>query len=134
MSHEFFETVAISSASPSCEPEPHEKLCGNAQTLNPTIFQGASANGKVVFFTTEQAQLAQDTDTTNDLYAYDFRKPQGERLAEISAGEANPEHPVPGAEARVLGIVRTSADGSHVYSSHPASSRAHRTAMAKKHS
>src|SRR5262249_9339773 len=30
MSHEFFETVAISSASPSCEPEPHERICGNS--------------------------------------------------------------------------------------------------------
>src|SRR5262249_39141853 len=28
-SEEFFETVAISSASPLCEPEPHERLCGN---------------------------------------------------------------------------------------------------------
>src|SRR5262249_33176061 len=90
MSHEFFETVAISSASPSCEPEPHERICGNSLTPNPTIFQGASADGKIVFFTTEQQLLPQDTDSTNDLYAYDFSKPVGERLVQISAGEENP--------------------------------------------
>jgi hypothetical protein len=109
MSHEFFETVAVSNPLPSeCQPE-----CQNP-TRKPAAFQGASADGKIVFFTTEQELLAQDSDLTNDLYAYDFSKPAGERLVQISAGEPNSEH-TPGAGAEVLGVVRSSADGSHVY-------------------
>jgi hypothetical protein len=111
MSHEFFETVEISNPSPSeCQPE-----CEHPER-KPAIFQGASADGKIVFFTTEQELIPQDTDTANDLYAYRFSPPVGEpHLVQISAGEANPEHPLPGAGAEVSGVVRTSADGSHVY-------------------
>jgi hypothetical protein len=102
MSHEFFETVAISNPSPSeCQPE-----CEHPEH-KPAFFQGASADGKIVFFTTEQELLPQDTDLTNDLYAYDFSKPPSERLVQISA--------LPGGGAEVLGVVRSSADGSHVY-------------------
>jgi hypothetical protein len=111
ISHEFFETVAISNPSPSeCQAK-----CVNP-ARQPAVFQGASADGKIAFFTTAQELLAQDTDTTNDLYAYDFsRQRPSERLVQISAGEANPEHPIAGEGAEVIGVVRSSADGSHVY-------------------
>jgi hypothetical protein len=96
---------------------------GVTSEQKPAIFQGASEGPTdahperklKVFFTTEQKLLKSDTDTANDLYEYDFSKPVGERLVQISAGEPNPEHPIKGAGANVRGVLRTSPDGSHVY-------------------
>jgi hypothetical protein len=109
MSHELFETVSISS--PECEL--HEEFCQHPEPQS-ALFEGASADGKIVFFQTKQELLPEDRDSTTDLYAYDFSKPVGERLSLISAGEANPEHVV-GEEALVSGVVRISPDASHVY-------------------
>ncbi len=104
------ETVTISApecTTPACTTLPEESMGA--------LFQGASADGSKVFFTTTQPLVAGDTDETNDLYEYDFSKPLGARLTQISAGEANAEHPVAGAGAGVEGVVETSSDGSHVY-------------------
>jgi hypothetical protein len=108
MSDELFETVAISS--PECEL--HEEVCQHPEP-QPALFEGASADGKIVFFQTKQELLPEDRDTTNDLYSYDFSKPAGERLQMISAGDNT--DPTPGEGAEVSGVVRISADGSHVY-------------------
>jgi hypothetical protein len=105
MSHELFETVAISS--PECEL--HEEFCQHPEPQS-ALFEGASADGKIVFFQTKQELLPEDRNTTTDLYAYDFSKPPGERLELVSADKENLEE-----EALVSGVVRSSADGSHVY-------------------
>jgi hypothetical protein len=93
------ETVAVSD--PKCTPEP----CKVSTPASPT-FQGASADGKKVFFTTAQQLLNEDTNTETDLYEYEFN-PNGDKLTLISK-------PV-GGEGHVNGVVRTSSDGSHVY-------------------
>jgi hypothetical protein len=103
-SHELLETIPVSNPVPSqcttCSP-----------TALPTTFQGASADGTKVFFTTNQQLLNSDTDETTDLYEYDVTE---RRLIQISAGITNGGH-IAGAGADVAGVVRTSHDGSHVY-------------------
>lgn len=113
-SHELLETVAISNPSPSqCQPsceKPAEK---------PGIFQGASADGSRVFFTTQQELLPGDTDETYDLYEYDFKKREEGKnpLTLISEGTPEARKALSEAEkgAEVEGVSRTSSDGSHVY-------------------
>lgn len=70
------------------------------------VYQGASADGSKVFFTTAQKLLNSDENELPDLYEYDFSKPSGKNLILISSGQ--PGH-------AVTGVVRTSSDGSHVY-------------------
>ncbi len=77
------------------------------------LFEGASADGSKVFFTTTQQLLNGDTDTTRDLYEYDFDEPAGQRLIQVSAGGSGDQ--TPGAGAEVEGVSRISEDGSHVY-------------------
>jgi hypothetical protein len=103
-------TVAVSNPSPSeCTG------CSlAAKPAQPAAFQGASADGSKVFFTTAQPLLKGDTDTTNDLYEYDFNPPPGQpQLVQVSGGA--PSDTTPGAGAKVLGVLRNSPDGSHVY-------------------
>jgi len=99
-SGEFFETVPVSNPTKSecnaCYP-----ANGPAQ---PAAFEGASADGSKVFFTTEQKLL--NNDATRNLYEYDFNRPEGENLVLLSPDAAG---------AQVKGIVRSSPDGSHVY-------------------
>lgn len=78
-------------------------------------FQGASANGSRVYFTTTQQLINGDTDQTNDLYACDI--PPG---TPAPVGLTNPcssltevSGAVTGAD--VDGVVRVSDDGSRVY-------------------
>ena len=51
-----------------------------------------------MFFTTSQQLVNGDTDTTSDLYEYDFDKPAGQRLIQISGGGAGDLTPGAGAE------------------------------------
>jgi hypothetical protein len=75
-------------------------------------FQGASADGSKVFFTTTQSLLPGDKNkTATDLYEYRFITRQEEldgksRLTLISSGAEGEQ---------VTGVVRVSSDGSHVY-------------------
>jgi hypothetical protein len=100
-------TVAISNPSPSqcttCTSTPEPAAA----------FEGASADGSKVFFLTTQQLVNSDTDSTMDLYEYDFEKPEGENLGQLSHG--GPGDPTPGSGAEVQGVVRVSSDGSHVY-------------------
>jgi len=94
-------TVAIS--------EPSSEDCSGCDTSSSTDanFEGASANGSKVFFTTTQALLG--SDTSENLYEYDFNPPEEGRqpkVVRVSAG-------APAAD--VLGTTRISEDGSHVY-------------------
>lgn len=79
------------------------------------VFEGASADGSKVFFTTTQQLTNSDTDATRtrDLYEYDFNEPVGQRLTQVSAGGSGDA--TPGAGADVEGVSRISEDGSHVY-------------------
>ena len=75
----------------------------------PAAFQGASADGSKVFFTTTQKLL--NGDSTTNLYEYDFNKTppaymNGQRLVDLSPDPSG---------AQVLGVVRLASDGSHVY-------------------
>ena len=97
--------------------DPAEEGAGECTTCSATpvsaVYQGASADGSKVFFTTSQQLLDSDTDTTNDLYEYDFDNPLGQKLIQVSAGGAGDL--TPGADAQVQGgVVSMSADGSHV--------------------
>jgi hypothetical protein len=94
------ETIPIS--------EPMEKDCRTCITTEnsraPAVFQGASADGSKVFFTTEQELLPGAKG--ENLYEFDFEAPEGERVTLVSRGAANSE---------VQGVARISEDGSHVY-------------------
>jgi hypothetical protein len=100
-------TVAVSNPSPaqctSCSP-----------AAASATYQGASADGSKVFFTTTQQLVNGDTDTSNDLYEYDFKNPLGQNLIQVSGG--GPGDLSPGTGANVQGsVVSVSSDGSHVY-------------------
>jgi hypothetical protein len=93
------ETVSIS--------EPSAGDCGECLegARAPAEFQGASADGSKAFFVTEQELLPGVTG--RNIYEYDFDAAAGHsRIALVSGG---------GESARVLGMVRVSKDGSHVY-------------------
>ena len=93
-------TVAIS------EPTAADCSACDTSTPAPSIFQGASEDGSKVFFLTEQELLPGNPG--KNLYEYDFEAPSGERVSAVS-------HVTGGGEAGVLGVVRVSEDGSHVY-------------------
>lgn len=106
---------------------PPEEPCGSAADGD-DLYQGASLEGNKVFFTTTRQLASGDLDTGStcqtvpalssagcDLYLYDSILPAGHRLIQVSAGEADPQHPVAGAGAEVLGVTAISGDGSHVY-------------------
>ena len=92
------------------------------------LYQGASADGTRVYFTTTRQLADSDLDAGDgftscsqffvapgcDLYLYDSARPAGERLIQVSAGEAG--SPTPGDGAGLLdGITAISADASHAY-------------------
>jgi Tol biopolymer transport system component len=89
-------------------------------------YQGASVDQTRVYFTTNRQLVDTDRDGSStscsnqtgvpgcDLYVYDSTKPAGERLTQVSAGDASDPTPGEGADV-VSGITAISADGSHVY-------------------
>ena len=92
------------------EAEEGKPESSEAQTA---LFQGASADGSKVFFTTKQQLVNGDTDSSTDLYEYDFDNSPGRRIVQVSAGGLGDL--TPGAGAGVGGVVSISEDGSHVY-------------------
>lgn len=77
--------------------------CGAAAAVR---FVGGSLDTSRLFMTTTQKLLDEDIQTGSDIYEYDFRRPEAERLR-----LATP-NPTP---ANVLGVVAVSDSGSHVY-------------------
>jgi hypothetical protein len=78
-------------------------------------YKGASVDGDTVFFTTVRRLVNADTDSTADLYAYDATPPAGQpNLVQVSAGETVGAHTA-GQNAKVLGVLDNSGDGSRVY-------------------
>ncbi len=97
-------TVAVS--------EPSAADCPLCDTSAPEdgVFQGASADGSRVFFTTTQPLLGGDT--SESLYLYDFDPPAGQpRVVRVSAGDGSVSEPT----AEVQSVANVSEDGSHVY-------------------
>jgi hypothetical protein len=99
-------TVAISDPSPaecgSCDP-----------TVQPGEFVGASEDGSRAYFTTEQQLVDADTDSTADLYRYDFDAPAGHRLVQVSAGGSGDL--TPGSGAEVVGVLQTDRNADTAY-------------------
>jgi hypothetical protein len=109
-------------------PQIQELVPGSASESS-DFYQGASADGSKVFFTTTRNLVAGDQDTPPsgaecsgelgaspgcDLYLYDRDLPSGERLIQVSAGGSG--DPTPGKGADVLSsITSLSGDGTHVY-------------------
>jgi hypothetical protein len=112
--------------SSECNRPPAEP-CSSAD--GDDLYQGASADGSKVYFTTNRQLANSDRDGSSvecdavtavagcDLYLYDRSRPAGERLIQVSAGEELGAgiHET-GKEAKVYnGITGISGDGSHVY-------------------
>lgn len=106
-------------------PEITELIPGGPVEGN-DLFQAGSVDGSKVYLTTTRQLAASDSDSGAtcssapgsslgcDLYLYDKDKPEGERLTQVSAGEAG--SPTPGAGAGVLSsITAVSRDGTHAY-------------------
>jgi hypothetical protein len=72
-------------------------------------FQGASADGRKVFFLTNQSLLNSDKDNRRDLYEVDLQGGAVRSLTRVSLALSVTE------PAEVRGVVRVSEDGSHVY-------------------
>jgi hypothetical protein len=84
----------------------------------PVAYQGASADGSKVFFTTEQPLLAGDEDTTNDLYECRLPGDSGAPLARSTPVDPCPDLAgisLSGSTADVRSVVAISKDGSHAY-------------------
>jgi hypothetical protein len=92
------EVVAIS------EPSARQCALCQVESKESAEFAGASEDGSEVFFVTSQELLRGAVG--QNLYSYDFARPEGERIARVSSGTASPG---------VRGVARVSADGSHVY-------------------
>jgi hypothetical protein len=99
-------TVAIS--------EPAVDSCRGVGAFPPgcadATFQGASADGSRVYFTTTQPdEVPGNTDATNNLYLAKLSGTGVQEKVQVSAADTS------GEGARVQGVVRISDDGSHVY-------------------
>jgi hypothetical protein len=76
-------------------------------------YRDASVDGSRVFFTS-RVELTNDAytgpeDNAANLYEYDFNRPEGERLSDLTVDEGDADG------AGVLGLVTASDDGSYVY-------------------
>jgi hypothetical protein len=102
----FSETGECNEASKSCTVQ-----IDSSETAQPGgggVFAGGGGeNGSVVYFTDANPLTADSTATTGepDLYQYDFRKPTGERLTDLTVDQNAGEH------ADVLGFVGTNQTG-----------------------
>jgi hypothetical protein len=111
------ETVAVSDPSPSectrCTKEAEEGKPENSEPRH-AVYQGASADGSKVFFTSPQQLVnsATGAEGTNYLYEYDFANPPGHRIVDLSGGGLGDV--APGTQG-AAGVVSVSEDGSHVY-------------------
>ncbi len=99
-------TVEVS-ASQRTTPDP------NASKASAAWYRDASADGSRVFFTSN-VELTNDANTgpednAANLYEYDFEKPEGERLSDLTVDSSD------SSGAAVLGLVTASEDGSYVY-------------------
>lgn len=71
-------------------------------------YEYASASGNRVFFTANAGLTAESSSAGTDLYEYDFDKPEGSRLTDLSIDKET-------GGAAVGAVLGGSTDGSHVY-------------------
>jgi hypothetical protein len=97
------------------ERSPEDPNAGKNPVTNPPVawYRDASVDGSRVFFTSK-VELTNDAytgleDTAANLYEYDFNRPEGERLTDLTVDETGPDG------AGVLGLMTASDDGSYVY-------------------
>ncbi|HEY5012767.1 MAG TPA: hypothetical protein VIK61_08690, partial [Acidimicrobiia bacterium] len=88
---------------------------GACNAESAAVFEGASASGTRVYFTTTQQLVNSDTDEANDLYECDI--PAGTPAPVGSVNSCPDLHEVSGAagESGFQGVTRISDDGSRVY-------------------
>jgi Tol biopolymer transport system component len=89
-------TTLVSQGGEGCAP-----TCGNGGAV--PVFQGSSASGSRVFFSTDEPMVGVDTDTATDIYARDL--PGGPTIL-ISGGRSSTE---------TASFSANTADGSHVF-------------------
>ena len=97
-----------------------EVPCVGANTRAGAQFQGASEDGSRVFFTTAAPLLAEDKDSSNDLYMAEIGCPVVERECEPSRREVTSlvqvsHDPNLGEAAEVQGVSVLSADAQRIY-------------------
>jgi hypothetical protein len=107
-------TVAISEPSEEdCSACYEHGVLKSAGALAEAHFEGASEDGSRVFFTTTQPLLG--SDTSRNLYEYDFGAPAGSRLIQASAGDATVSNPTADLLPTKNMAPKISEDGSHAY-------------------
>ncbi len=89
-------TTLVSQGGEGCAP-----TCGNSGAV--PVFQGTSANGSRVFFTTDEPMVGADKDTATDIYARDL--PGGPTIL-ISGGSSSTE---------TASFSAATANGAHVF-------------------
>jgi hypothetical protein len=93
---------------PGCTETACVQDVNESANWRPVLFTAASTDGSKAFFRSEQRLLNDAVQDQNNLYEYDFDRPQAP-LTDLSAGDTS------GSGPGVDGVVATSADGSHVY-------------------
>lgn len=93
-----------------------------AQTPAARMFEGASADGDHVYFSTAERFTADDTDSVADIYVYDFDEPEGARISRVSrqdggacAGCDDNGSSTAGLTQSVAKFVAASDDGTRVF-------------------
>jgi hypothetical protein len=119
-----FDLYARENGSQSTLISGSERTLPGGVSTGPVFFQGAeAAHGDQVIFTTKRSLINADNDETNDLYLYDARKPNGERLTLLSE-DGNPEAPEgasvdlshsPGSNLDSGGVLARSSELDRVY-------------------
>ncbi len=101
------ETIELSAPNPGAAPE-------NSAAARATFWAASKDGSRVLFTSSAELTSASKTGTEGgeDLYEYDFDRPAGEKLADLTI-DANPVDAASGAQ--VLGVVDASSDGSYVY-------------------
>jgi hypothetical protein len=112
------QTVEVSAPGPGAQPSKCETTDGLC-SAQPAQFWAASANGAVVYFTSKAALTKEShtgpepEDPGNDLYRYDLASRTLTDLTPDAFTTENEEEEEE--DARVLGVVGASEDGSYVY-------------------
>jgi hypothetical protein len=107
-----FREVEVSASQCAREATDPAGPCYTGTAANGYVhFEGASADGNRVYFSTVRQLVDGDIDTgttARDLYLYEFSRPPGERLVPVTVtGTTTPTD--------LRGVVRISDDGSRVY-------------------
>jgi hypothetical protein len=106
-----------------CDRVTPEPACSTAE--GDDLYRGASVDGTKIYLATNRQLADSDLDSGAgcasspagcDLYLFDTGLPAGQRLIQVSAGQAVPGKHEVGQGANVIsGAVSVSGDGSHVY-------------------